>query len=350
MPEASVLNEREELILEAVVHMYVTTAGAVGSRAIVKRCNLDLCPATVRNVMADLEEAGYLQQLHTSSGRVPTDQGYRYFVDYLMGQQELSLSERGRIDREIAQYGENAEDVMRHASRTLASTSRQAGIVRAPAEAEAELRHIEIVQVAPSRLGVVLADSYGRVKTLVVTMEEAPRSEELGRLSGFLNAHLQGVTLGNFASGIQAKLDSYLDEQRKLAEQALRLLNLMPAYRPEELYLEGATHLFEQPEFCDVGRAREVFNLLAEQERLVQVLSRALSAASQGRALVVIGREGNVEGMEEVSLVASPYMVGEKVAGLVAVLGPRRMQYSRLTALVGYIADSLSRSLTRFAG
>ena len=157
------LSDREELVLQAVVHSYITSAEPVGSRSIVKRFSLEVSPATVRNVMADLEEAGFLQQLHTSSGRVPTDVGYRYYVDYLMRIQRVTLTERTRVEGELVAKLNDADDLLRQTSHLLALLSHQTGIVEAPSLGDAEIRQIEITPLEGGRIVVLLADSFGCV-------------------------------------------------------------------------------------------------------------------------------------------------------------------------------------------
>ncbi len=344
------LSERERSILQAVVHLYVTTAEAVGSRSIVKRLGLEISPATVRNTMSDLEEAGYLQQLHTSSGRVPTDKGYRYYVDYLMHVQELTIQERARIETELTERLDDADQVMRQTSHLLALISHQTGIVEGPDESDARVNRVELMPLTTTRTAVLIADSYGRVRTHIVTSERALEAELLGRVTRFLNDNLRGVPVEKLASSLQTRLRIFVDEQHHLAEEASRLLQLLPSQRAGQIYLDGTTHLFEHPEFRDVERAREVFNLLEERERVVGLLRAGLRDSSNMRTTILLGGEASMQGVDDIGIVAASYSVGDKPVGMIGVLGPRRMPYSRVTALVDYTATMLSRLLTRLAG
>ncbi|MCP4642133.1 MAG: heat-inducible transcription repressor HrcA [bacterium] len=348
MADTDKLNEREDLILQAVVHTFVTTAEAVGSRSIVRRFDLELSPATVRNVMADLEEAGYLQQLHASSGRVPTDRGYRYFVDHLMRVQELTISERARIEHELSQRLNDMDDVMRQTCHMLALVSHQTGIVEPPAESDLRVRRIELMPVSECRVAVLVADNYGRLRTMFVELDELLDGEQLHKLSRFLNEHLAGEPVDRLEPRLQEQLRTLLDEERRMAERALRLFQLLPSGRPSQLFLEGATQLFEQPEFRDVSKAQEVFSLLEEQDRLAELLRAGMDDA-EPKTSVVIGSEALGRGLEGISIVTSPYRVDDRPVGMIGVLGPRRMPYSRLTAIVDYTAGALSRFLTRLA-
>lgn len=344
------LTEREDLILQAVVHSFITTADPVGSRAIVKRFGLDISPATVRNVMADLEEAGYLQQLHASSGRVPTDIGYRYYVDYLMRVQEITLAEKAQIEHEFEEKLNDADTILRQTSHLLALISHQTSIVEPPGEGQAEVRHIEVLPISGQRVVVMLADSFGRVRTMVVSPASPFTDSQATELNRFLNQHLRGTSANQLASTIHARLTGFVNEQRLLAEKAIQVLGQLPVERSGPLFLEGATQLFEHPEFHDVDKAREVFALLQERGRVMELLRAGVTLSDPHPSRVVIGSEAPEHGMEEISVVSAPYSVGGKTVGMLGILGPRRMPYSRLTGVVEYTAGMLSRLLTRLSG
>lgn len=343
------LSDREELILRAVVHQYITSAEPVGSRAIVKRFKLDISPATVRNVMADLEDAGFIKQLHTSSGRVPTDRGYRYYVDYLMRVQDVTLAERERLEREFNERMTDADEVMRETSRILALMSHQTGIVQAPNANEAVVRAIEILPVSSDRVVVLIVDNYGRVRTLVIPVARAVSSDEVHRLNPFLNEMLVGTPISSLTASLESKMRSLLDEQRSLAERALLVLTGLSVPKEHSLFLEGISQLMDQPEFRDVDKAREVFGLLEERERIVELLRTSMTEAGRTGSRIVIGPEGTDRALESISLVAAPYSIDERPVGYVGILGPRRMHYSKLAGLVEYTAGKLSRLLTRLA-
>jgi len=343
------LTEREDLILQAVVHTFITDAEPVGSRSIVKRYNLDFSAATVRNVMADLEETGYLEQLHTSSGRVPTDAGYRYYVDHLMRVQKLTLQERARIEEDLSQQLSDADEVMRQTSQLLALLTHHTGIVEMPDQEHALTRSIELLPIGESRAAMLISDSYGRVRTIIVTLESAITREGLQELSNFLNDQLRGVAVDTLANALQSRSRALQEEHREVASRAMALLNMVPSDQPAQYFLEGATQLFEQPEFHNVDRAREVFTILEDREVLTELLRNTLSASDSGKASVVIGSESQRAGMEAISLVAAPYSVGKERVGMIGIIGPKRMHYSRLTAVVDYTASTLSRFLTRIA-
>lgn len=351
MPDARDLNEREQLILQAVVNSYIMSAEPVGSRSVVKRFELGLSPATVRNVMADLEEMGYLQQIHTSSGRIPTDTGYRYYVNYLMQVHELTLRERARIEHEFSEKLNDADDVLRHTSQLLALITNQAGLAEVPSDDHAYVKRLEVMPVGPERVAILLVDNYSRVRTLTVNLNEGISPDQLQQLTRFLNEHLYGVRLDGLARTIEARLKDFMDEQRRIAELALRVLGLAPAHRPARLYLEGASKLFDQPEFQDMGKAREVIGLIEEQGVLIDMLHTALTDRDRERlnSSIHIGRIAGTAGLDDISVIASPYYCKGEAVGMIGVLGPRRMPYSRLTAIVDYTAGMVGRILTRLS-
>lgn len=346
---AETLSEREEQILHAAVQTYIATAEPVGSRTIVKRFGMDISPATVRNVMADLEERGYLEQIHTSSGRVPTDKGYRYYVDHLMEVQALTQSERDRIKQDLSRRLDDADAVLRQTSHLLALVSHQTGMAEAPNEHDARVRRLELLPVSSTHVALLIVDNFARVHTLTVDMGESLTSSDVYGLVQFLNEQLKDVSLGVLAGTLQQRMRDYLEEQRCLAERALRLLQLLPVESQRQLFLEGATQIFEQPEFRDVTRARELLGLFEERHRLVDLLRASVSEENGPRTRVLIGMEAHGQGMDEISVVASPYRVNDKAVGVVGVLGPRRMPYSRFTALVDYTAEMVGKLLTRLS-
>ena len=344
----SPLTEREELILQAVVQQYITHAEPVGSRAIVKRFNLDISPATVRNVMADLEESEYIHQVHTSSGRVPTDKGYRYYVDYLMHVQEVTQAERARIEQDLSKQLNNADSILKQTSNLLALISHQTGIVEIPNAHVATIHRIELMPLGNGQLAMLVADNYGRVQTVLMPWTHPIDAQGIVPLNNFLNEHLSGTSIDQLTKTIENKLQLFVDEQRLLAEMAVNVLNYIPGAASDQLYLNGATQLFEQPEFHNVDKAREVFGLLEERERVAELLhSGTLRNLDSSR--IMIGSEDLRNGLEEISVVSAPYKIHDKTVGMIGILGPRRMPYSKLTGIVEYTASKLGVMLTKLS-
>ena len=235
------LDARARTLLRTLIESHIRDGQPVGSRTLARTSGLNVSAATVRNVMADLEDTGFLQQLHTSSGRVPTNQGYRYYVDYLMRVQELTLAERARIEREFSDQLNDADEVIRRTCHLLALVSNHAGLVEAPNETDALVRSVELMTLSGARTAVLVADSYGRVRTLMATLERPMASAELERLRAFLNDQLRGSAVDRMDRTIEERIERFLDEQRGLAREALNLLSSVPRHRPGQLFLEGKT-------------------------------------------------------------------------------------------------------------
>lgn len=339
------LSDREREILNAVVNSYITTAEPVGSRTVVKRFDFDLSAATVRNVMSDLEEQGFLQQVHTSSGRVPTDLGYRYYVDHLMQVQRLSIQERRRIESEFQNRLDDVNGILRHTSHLLALVTHQAGLAEVPDTGQAQVQRFELVPVGENRLAVLMVDTFGTVHSMTASLDTSIEALRLESLTNFLNHNFYGTSIGSLNESVRLKLGELLDEQRSLAQRTLEILDIMPMPQGKRLFLEGTVQLFEQPEFQRLDQAKEVFGLLEEHDRLIALLRKAV-AEGDGKAIYISKCEDNM-GSEGIGVVASSYNVEGKPAGLIGVLGPRRMPYSRLTSVVQYTADMVGRLLTR---
>ncbi|MCX8064866.1 MAG: heat-inducible transcriptional repressor HrcA [Candidatus Hydrogenedentes bacterium] len=343
------LNEREEEILEAVVHLYITTAEPVGSRTVAKRLNLHLSPATIRNVMADLEEMGYLTQVHTSSGRVPTDLGYKYYVSKLMKVQELTIAERQKIEQELTKKLDSAEQILKHTSQLLALASHQAGLAELPNEKNAVIRRIDLIPLGEKQVAVVIVDSFAGVHSSLFTFEETVPSQIIEPLNKFLNEALFDVSLDRISVVLKENLRKLFDERRKFLEIAFRILSKIEP-SSSHMILEGANNLFDQPEFQEPGKIKSIFGIIEDPTPLVKALRESLARGEKQRQTVLIGSDANIKNTEEFSVVASPYMLENQDTpiGFVGVLGPKRMPYEKISAIVDYTASMVGKMLSRF--
>lgn len=342
------LNEREQLILEAVVHLYITTAEPVGSRTVAKRLGLNLSSATIRNVMADLEDLGYLTQVHTSSGRVPTDLGYKYYVKHLMKIQELTLAERERIRQELTRKLDSAEQILRRTSHLLALATHQAGLADMSGEGTAEIRRIELIHLFEKQIAILIVDSFGNVHTSSVTVEEPISSALLDSMSKFLNESLANVPLENMHSVIKETLRKFFDERHRLAELALRILGKVEP-TTSQMFLEGTTNLFDQPEFQEPNKARSIFGIIENPEPIIKMLREKVAKQELEERTVLIGSDTKIKELDDFGLIASPYRLEDtkEPIGFVGVLGPKRMPYEKLTAIVDYTASMVGKMFSR---
>lgn len=343
MMQGQELSARQRQILKAVIHDYITSGEPVGSRSIVRRHLYHLSAATIRNVMADLEEIGYLSQPHTSAGRIPTDQGYRFYVDSLMQRPRLSKGEEIRIEKEIRPTWGQAEELMHETSRILSNLSRYTAVVLAPKLTQNTWRRIDFVHLSRERIMVVLVADSGLVQQKVVALDEVIEQPELDRISRYLSTALGGVTLREARDRIVARMAEERDEFNQLMQRALELSNKTLEGEEGQLYIGGAANIAHQPEFADVKKMKGIFQAFEEKSKLVKILDQCLT---QGGVKVIIGRESEIREMRELSLIASPYKSGDHVLGVLGIVGPKRIAYDRMMALVDFTATLLSKILT----
>ncbi len=343
-----ILNEREKIILEAVVHIYITTAEPVGSRTVAKRLGLNLSPATIRNVMADLEEMGFLTQVHTSSGRIPTDLGYKYYVTYLMKVQELSLAERERIKQELMKKVDTTDQVLKRTGYLLALVSHQAGLAELPSENTAVVRRIELVPLLERQVALLIVDSFGCVHTSSIVLDEVVPIQMLESLSQFLNDILFNVSIDNIYSVVKENIKKFFDERRKLVELALKILTQIEPHTGQ-MFLEGTNNLFDQPEFQEPTKVRNILGIMENPSPLIKVLRDSLANLENPQRTVIIGPETTTEDISEFGIIASSYKIDdqEEPAGFIGILGPKRMPYERFSALVDYTANMVGKILSR---
>ncbi|MGH7408698.1 MAG: heat-inducible transcriptional repressor HrcA [Candidatus Methylomirabilales bacterium] len=338
------LTQRQKAVLRAVIHDYIDWAEPVGSRSVSRRYAFHLGPASIRNIMADLEELGYLAQPHTSAGRVPTDRGYRFYVDTLMDPTRLTPEEEGLIERRFTPARGQVEGLMRATSQVLGTLSRCAGIVLAPRLEQLQVKRLEFVGLAADRTLLILVATSGVVHHKAVTLDEVLSQEELSRVARYLNELLQGLTLTEVRQVLVAKMAEEKAQYDQLLRRALLLWRkTVEGEQLTEIYIGGASQMMEQPEFADTETMRAIFAAFEEKSRLVKILDRCLEDAG---LTVTIGRELGEVALQEFSVVASPYFRGSAPLGALAVVGPTRMPYDKVVPLVDYTARLVSRLLT----
>ena len=343
MVQTHELTARQRQILKAVIHNYITSGEPVGSRNIAKHSMSDLSPATIRNVMADLEEIGYLSQPHTSAGRIPTDRGYRFYVDSLMHRHRLSRVEEGRIEKGIGPSWDQAQDPMRETSRILSDLSRYTAVVLAPKLTQHTLRRIDFIHLTRERILAVLVADSGLVQQKVVVIDEVIEQPELDRISRYLNARLSGVTLQELRNRLVAQMSEERDEFHQLMRRALELSKKAMESEEGQVYIGGAANIAYQPEFADVRKMKEIFGAFEDKSKLVKILDQCLA---RGGLRVIIGSESEIREMQELSLIASPYKSGDHVLGVLGIVGPKRINYERMVALVDFTAQFVTKILT----
>lgn len=339
------LSQREKTVLRYLIHDFIETATPIGSRYISKRHEdvLGLSSASIRNIMSDLEDRGYLDHPHTSAGRIPTDQGYRFYLDALMNLEDLPDLEQSAI-RQNLDRAEEAEQVLREASRIVGTISRQLCIVTSPRLSSGIVERIELVPVAATRVMVVLSIKAGLVRTILLEVaSEIPRGT-LEEISRILNERLAGLT-------VQELRETFADRVRDMAAGESGLIRLfidsveklVVPDRPDRVHIAGADKVIDQPEFSQARDFRSVIELINDEEMIIHVLRKTEGPPPSVR--VSVGQENDDDRLKPYSVITASYTAGD-TTGSIGVIGPRRMQYARMIPLVDYVARAISEMFT----
>jgi heat-inducible transcriptional repressor len=339
------LNERDKDILKAVVQSYISTAEPVGSRTVTRRFDFGLCSATIRNIMADLEEKGYLSQPHTSAGRVPTDKGYRFYVDTLIEVEKERYTD-SIIDELNSRLGVRSDlkDLMEETSRMLSYMSHHLGVVLVPRWGETIYKKIEFIKLKGKKVLVIFITEEGIVQNRVIESEEDLAQRDLVRIAEFLNRKLKGLPLKEVKKRISEEMDEEKARYDRIIEKALSLYRLIIGMeRVGDLYIGGMAGVFDLPDFSDVSSIKRLFKAIEDKQTLIKLLDRALD--SEGLQ-VYIGSESHCHEMWDCSIITSTYKERERIIGTLGVIGPRRMNYREVISIVDYTARYLSRVLT----
>jgi len=337
------LDKRSREIFRTIVEAYVDTGEPIGSRTLSRRLGVGLSPASIRNVMADLEELGLLRAPHTSAGRMPTDAGLRLFVDGLLEAGALSADERRQIDAECGAAGRGPQDVLETATAMLSGLSQCAGLVLAP-KRQNPLKHIEFVHLGPGRALVVTVDSAGAVENRVIESPPGTPPSALVEASNYLSARLLGRTLAEAQDEILAETQAERAEVDQLASKVIEagLASWAGGAEGGSLILHGRQHLLDDVQALeDLARIRNLFETLERKETMLKLAE----AAEEGEGVrIFIGAETELFGLAGCSVVIAPYRDGEKkLVGAVGVVGPMRLNYARIIPMVDYTADLVGR-------
>jgi heat-inducible transcriptional repressor len=342
--DGSSLSDRERKILRLVVRHFIDTAGPVGSRSLAKQYNVDLSPASIRNTMADLEDMGYLDHPYTSAGRVPTELGYRTFVDTLMDTPALSPAERQVLKAQLARLVDDTDRLLRESTRLLSRLTNLLGLALSPRLSTGVLDRLDIVPLSGSRLMFVLSVRGGLVKTVVLGFEADVRRSDLDRVVSILNERLSGLTLREIRTSYRQRVQS-IDDRTGIVDLMTDEAALIFS-EPKEgrLQLGGAQNILSQPEFQEPDDVRQFIEVIEDEDRVTQLLEDLFEADPEavGQATVRIGSENHRDDMDGYSIVTSPYRMGDTV-GTLGVIGPKRMDYGRAVALVENMADVVNR-------
>jgi heat-inducible transcriptional repressor len=359
--EGSVPDARGEAVLAAIIKEHLVTGEAVGSRVLSTRFEnaAGWSSATIRNIMGELEDTGLVEQRHTSAGRVPTDKGYRYYVDHMLSETRLSEADLKAIDELLyagdIESGAGPDRLMERASHALSALSENVGIVISPSLAENNLKHIEFVQLADKRILVVLVSASNIIHNKIIRLDEALAQDDLDRTARYLNTEFAGKSL----LAIRALILELMQQEKALYDRLLRNAILLcdmslegEVVETTDVYVDGASNILTKRDFADVERMRELFRTFEEKSLLIKILNECISRdpAFPGNVHIVIGREHPTPSMQNCALITAPYRIGDSEgSGTIGVVGPMRIEYSRMMAMVNYMARLIERRLTEEA-
>lgn len=340
---ADPLSDRSRQILGAIIEEHISTALPVGSQAITRGRTIGLSSASVRNVMADLEELGFLHSPHTSAGRVPTEKGYRYYVDSLLQVAGLDGASRVRIEQHYQRRGLQMDELLREASRTLSSVAHYTGLVMVPRLQVTVFRQIEFVKLSSRQVLAVFVTQSGLIQNRLIETGEELSLSELEQITNYLNRTMSGLPLHQAKARIVAEMAQEKALYDRLLQRAFRLSSEALAENGEgDVIIEGASHLLDQPEFVDLERMKRIFRAFEQKSQLLVLLDRSLQARG---VQVFIGGETDCPELAGCSLITANYSGTRGTLGALGVIGPNRMPYSTLIPIVDYTAGLISRML-----
>jgi len=340
----SKLSEREESILRYVIHQFILTANPVGSRNLSKKYDIGYSAATVRNIMSDLEESGFLGHPHTSAGRVPTDLGYRFYVNSLMETPQLTQNEVEFIESHFDKLNAETDAILKITSNILSSLTSQLAYVSYPKLGNAILERIQLVSVSNTRLLVIITVKSGMIRTITLEVETGLDKKNISTIQRLLNERLSGLTFEEIKKTISARVKSISDKDLKpvirvFLESVGEIFNDVKTN--EDSIITGTKNLINQPEFSDLKNISSIIELIEDKDIIIHVMDES-TKGNKGEVSITIGSESNEEKLTDYSIVVKEYNVGQ-VLGSIGIIGPKRMTYSHEIASVVQMAQILSK-------
>jgi heat-inducible transcriptional repressor len=332
-----VLKERKTKILSAVIHHYIKTGKPVGSNVLIGEYNVSISPSAVRSLMADLEEEGYLTHPHTSAGRIPTDKGYRSYVDNLVKLQKFAVEEEERIKKEYEQKHNEIEALLSETSRILSGLSQYTGFVMAPKAQYDEIKNIELVQIAKNELLVVLLTQSGMIKHKKIAASLA--SEQLSKLRSFLNEKLRSVSVAQAQKRIVLEVRDFKQNELEILKVAEQISDIFYNIQ-DDVYVDGASNVVEIPDFNDFEPVKSLIKFNEDKERLIEIINKDFDIKGIN---VKIGSENTFKELKDLSMITTVYKNGEQAVGVLGIIGPKRMEYQKMMLLVSRVSEILNK-------
>ncbi|RGH41655.1 MULTISPECIES: heat-inducible transcriptional repressor HrcA [Clostridia] len=322
------LTDRQHIILKAIIQNYLETGEPVGSRTLSKSTDLNLSSATIRNEMADLEDMGYIFQPHTSAGRIPSDKGYRLYVDMLMADKEQELSDLKNV---VLEKSDKVDKVLKQAARVLANNTNYATMISAPINHKNTLKFIQLSQVDPEQIVAVIVMTGNVIKNKIIEVDEELGNETMLKLNMLLNTSLNGMSIEEINLGLIARLKEQAGIHSKVISDVLdAVADIIHVEDDMEIYTCGATNIFKYPELSDKQSAQEIISAFEEKQQLAELVTETLSNEKNTGIQVYIGDETPVKTMKDCSVVTATYELGEGMRGTIGIIGPKRMDYEHV--------------------
>jgi heat-inducible transcriptional repressor len=342
--DQKIVAERKHKILQALIHQFIKTAKPVSSNILCDECNFELSSATIRNLMAEMEDEGFLTHPHTSSGRIPTDKGYRLYVDSIIELQRNVVEEEERVRKEF--YGKIAEfeDLLVKTSHVLSVLSQYSGFVLTPKSEKNILKYLDLVRISDHQVLVIMITHTGLVKHKIINVNVP--AEKLPLISRILNEKLRGLKLSEAKKKVADELEEYEREQKEVFAIARNLSQELFSI-DEEIYLEGSSSVLDLPDFHDIEPMRSLFRLTENKDIIKSILSDEMDKSD---IRVLIGSESTHNDLKDLSVVSSVYKDGENPVGILGIIGPKRMEYPKMMALVGAVSKFVNKMLSKLGG
>ena len=342
------INERKKKILHSIINEYIKSAEPIGSRHVAKSLDMGLSSATIRNEMADLEEMGYLEQLHTSAGQIPSDKGYRLYVDSLMNDYELTVNDLSMLGSVLELKLGQIDKIIKRASVILSQLTNYTAVLTTPEMKRGAVKTVELVPIDPTSALIILVTNEGVMKNRRVLLPAGVDATFLQQFSALLREKLAGLTLDEITATTISEIRRAMQAHFELLFPVLDFIaDIIDDVRAEtEVYTSGATNIFNHPEFSDVKRAKEFLDFLDDKNSMVKILNtpeEQEKGRDVGGITVRIGSENDLDIMRKSSLIMANYYIGNKAMGKVGIIGPTRMDYSKTIAKIKEISAVLNR-------
>lgn len=335
------LSERKLKILHAIIHDFVLSAEPVGSRTISKKYDLGISSATIRNEMADLEELGYIEQPHTSAGRVPSDKAYRLYVDSLMNKYILSDHQKAFISRKIEDDISELDSILQRASTILSDLTHLTSFGLTPNNDENKLKYIRLIPIEKHIVLLMIVTESGKVNNTILRIDTDYTAENLKVLSKVLTYNYKGRTLSSINKmNIIKNFEEDIEIMSKLMKDVMpNFMTTLEKMLNVSLYMDGLSNIFTMPEYSNIEKAKEFIEILNKKEHLTEVLTNRESGI-----IVTIGKENEDDQLKDCSLITATYSINGEIIGKLGVIGPTRMKYDKITSIMEYLANNISRS------